>query len=149
MSEANIKRMFSRQSMTLERLESISEVMGLSLSGLFTLCEDAERLVTQLSWEQEQTLVDNPALFLVAVCRRDGWRFDDIVAHYQISEHECIQHMAKLDRLKLMQLLPGNKYKVLIAQNVQWIPGGPLQTFITRDVLGRFLQSEFSEPESF
>lgn len=149
MSEANVKRMFSRNSLTLERLESICEVVELSLSDLFRLAEQSERPVTQLSREQEQTLVESPALCLVAVCVRDGWRFEDIIERYDLSEHQCIQLLAQLDRLKLLQLLPGNRYKVLISPNLRWIPGGPLETFITRDVISKFLQGSFKEPESF
>lgn len=149
MSEANVKRIFSRQNMSLQQLEAIGEALGVSLSDLFRLTEAAERPVSQLTREQEQTLVDNPELFLVAMCLRDGWRLSDIVHHYRISEPRGIQMMAWLDRLKLIQLLPGNNYKLLIAQNVQWLPGGPLETFIARDVIGSFLQADFAERESF
>lgn len=149
MSEANVKRMFSQCSLSLARLEDICAVLQLTLHDFFLLSDSAEAKVTQLSPEQEQHLVDCPSLCLVAVCVRDGWSFDEIIEHYRISEHECVQLLARLDRLKLLQLLPGNKYKVLVSRNLRWIPGGPLEQFITRDVISKFLQGNFSEPESF
>jgi DNA-binding Xre family transcriptional regulator len=149
MSEANVKRMFSQHSLSLARLEEICRVLHLSLHDFFALAEPVNSEITQLSQEQEQQLVDNPTLCLVAVCVRDGWSYEEIIEHYRISEHECVQLLAQLDRLKLLQLLPGNKYKVLISRNLRWIPGGPLERFITEDVISKFLQGSFTEEESF
>ncbi|MBU2884324.1 helix-turn-helix transcriptional regulator [Gilvimarinus agarilyticus] len=149
MSEANIKRMFAQQSISLQRLEAICQVLGLSLTDFIAQCETKERSITQLTDEQELELASDIKLCLVAVCLRDGWTYYDIVEHYQISEHECIQLLARLDRLKLIELLPGNAFKVLISPNVRWTPGGPLDRFIAGDVIGHFLQGSFREPESF
>ena len=149
MSEANVKRMFSQESLSLQRLEAVCQQLELSLAEFFSLADPDERSVTQLTLEQEQQLVDDPKLCLAAVCIRDGWSYEDIITHYQIDEHECIQLLARLDRLKLLQLLPGNKFKVLISQNVRWSPNGPLEQFIARDVISGFLQGSFAEPESF
>lgn len=149
MSEANIKRMFAQQSITLQRLEDICQVLGLSLLEFMAQCEHKERSITQLTAEQEAELAGDIKLCLVAVCLRDGWSFQDIVSNYEISEHECIQLLARLDRLKLIELQPGNTFKVLISPNVRWTPGGALDRFIAGDVIGHFLQGSFKEPESF
>jgi DNA-binding Xre family transcriptional regulator len=149
MSEANIKRMFSQHSLSLARLEEICQVLELTLHDFFTLSDAESSEITQLSLNQEQQLVDNPVLCLVAVCVRDGWSYEEIVEHYRIDEHECVRLLAQLDRLKLLQLLPGNKYKVLISRNLRWIAGGPLEHFITQDVINKFLKGSFNEPESF
>lgn len=149
MSEANVKRMFSQHSLSLARLEDICRVLELTLHDFFMQAESVGGEITQMTREQEQQLVDNPSLCLVAVCVRDGWSYEEIIEHYRINEHECIQLLAQLDRLKLVQLLPGNKYKVLISRNLRWIAGGPLEQFITGDVISKFLQGSFAEPESF
>jgi DNA-binding Xre family transcriptional regulator len=111
LSEANIKRIFSSQSFTLERLEQICGLLELSLSDLFLLNTQKEHRLMQLTQEQEEELIADKKLLLVAVCARDGWSFNDMITHYQISEHECIRLLARLDKLKMLQLLPGNKYK--------------------------------------
>lgn len=149
MSEANVKRMFSQQALSLDRLEAICTVLDLSLAELFSQVQSNERSLTQLTLAQEEALASDTRLCLTAICVRDGWRFDEIIRHYAISEHECIQLLARLDRLKLIELLPGNKYKVLISRNVRWSADGPLARFIARDVIGNFLQGSFKEPESF
>lgn len=149
LSEANIKRVFSSQSFTLERLEQICGLLELSLSDLFLLNTQKEHRLTQLTQEQEEELIADKKLLLVAVCARDGWSFNDMITHYQITEHECIRLLARLDKLKMLQLLPGNKYKLLIAQNFRWIPGGPLERFMNRDVIVEFMEGDFSQEQAF
>lgn len=149
LSEANIKRIFSSQSFTLERLEQICSLMELNLSDLFLLTSNQEQRLSQLSQEQEEELIANKKLLLVAVCARDGWSFEDIISQYQISEHECIRLLARLDKLKMLQLLPGNKFKLLIAQNFRWIPGGPLERFMNKDVIVEFMEGDFNQEQAF
>ena len=149
LSEANIKRIFSNHSFTLERLEQICGLLELSLSDLFLLNTQKEHRLTQLTQEQEEELIGDKKLLLVAVCARDGWSFNDMISHYQITEHECIRLLARLDKLKMLQLLPGNKYKLLIAQNFRWIPGGPLERFMNRNVIVEFMEGDFSQEQAF
>lgn len=149
MSEANIKRMFSIQQFSLVRLEEICGVIDISLSDLFHLLENQKEKLVQLTAEQEQELIDNTKLLLVAACVRDGWSFDEIIYHYQIDQFECVQLLAKLDRLKMIQLLPNNQYKILISQDFQWIPNGPLEKFMEKDGIAPFMASSFSGENNF
>jgi hypothetical protein len=123
--------------------------LELSLSDLFLLNTQKEHRLTQLTQEQEEELIADKKLLLVAVCARDGWSFNDIISHYQITEHECIRLLARLDKLKMLQLLPGNKYKLLIAQDFRWIPGGPLEQFMSSDVIVEFMEGDFSQEQAF
>lgn len=149
MSEANVKRIFSTKQFTLARLEQICHVAGLELFDLFASLEREQEKLTSLTVEQEQELISDNKLFLVAVCVRDAWRLEDIVHYYQITEHECIRLLAKLDRLKVLQLLPNNEYKLLIAQDFRWIPNGPLEAFISKQVINQFLNASFSGENEF
>lgn len=145
LSEANIKRIFANQSFTLERLEQVCGVMELSLSDLFLLSSQKEPKLSQLTQEQEEELISNKKLLLIAVCARDGWSFHDIITQYSIDELECVRLLARLDKLKMLQLLPGNKFKLLIAQDFRWIPGGPLEKFMNRNVIVEFLDGDFNQ----
>ena len=117
LSEASIKRCFSQQSFTLERLEQVCEALGLTLSDVFIQVAQTQPRVSQLSHAQERELLENPRLLLAAVCVRDGWQFNEIIDYYDISEPEAVRLMVKLDRLKLIEFLPGNRYRLLIAQD--------------------------------
>lgn len=149
MSEANVKRLFASRSFSLQRLEDICQLLQLSLSDLFSMVEKSQEQLTELTLEQEQELIDNPKLLLVAVCVRDAWSFDDIIEHYDIDQFECIRLMAKLDKIKLIQLLPNNNYKLLIAQDFRWIKNGPLERFMETEVMNRFMASKFDGDDCF
>ncbi|WP_111978599.1 helix-turn-helix domain-containing protein [Algibacillus agarilyticus] len=149
MSEANVKRIFSSQSFTLDKLEAIAELVGMSLTELFILVDEQRTQLSQLTHEQEKELVADPQLLLVAVCVRDGWTFSDIIKHYDLDEFACTRLLAKLDRLNIIELQVNNRYKVLIAQDFKWIPHGPLERFITQDVIQHFLLSNFSDEQSY
>ena len=149
MSEANVKRVFSTQTFTLERLEQVCHVMNINLSDLFLLAEKQQDQLTELTEEQEQQLVDDLKLILVAVCVRDGWSYAEIIEHYQIDRFECTRLMAKLDKLKMIQLLPNNQYKLLIAQDFRWRKKGPLERFMQQQVLTQFMQTNFEGEDCF
>ena len=149
MSEANIKRIFSTQSFTLERLEQICAIMQMSLSDLFVLTEKQVQQISQLTVEQENELLADPKLLLVAVCVRDVWKFDEIIDYYDIDKHQCIQLLARLDKLKIIDLLPNNHFKSLIAHDFRWIPGGPLEKFMEQEVMVKFMAPKQNEPWHF
>ncbi len=149
MSEANVKRIFANHSFTLERLEQICHVCDLSLSDLFILVEKERPLLSRLTHEQELELVNNIELFLVAVCVRDAWQFDDIIEHYEIDSLHLVQLMARLDKLKMIELLPNNRYKLLITQDFRWSENGPLARFMEREVLSKFMANSFKGEHSF
>ncbi len=149
MSEANVKRIFSNNSFTLERLEQICELLNLSLADLFSIVQQQKVKISQLTHEQEQQLLANPRLLLVAVCVRDGWKFDEIIEYYDIDQFECIQLLAKLDKLRIIDLLPNNLYRSLIAQDFKWIPGGVLEQFMQQEVMVKFMAPKQNEPWTF
>lgn len=144
MSEANVKRMFASRRFTLERLEDICRLMKMELSDLFQLHEETRQQITQLTLDQEKQLVQDVKLLLVAVSVRNRLTFEDILNNYDISETECIQCLATLDRLKIIDLLPGNRIKLRIDDNFRWLPNGPIERFFEEQIQGQFLKSSFS-----
>ena len=149
LSEANIKRLFASRSFSLERLEQICALLGITLADLFALNSQKGPRLSQLTVEQEEELVADPKLLLVAICAHDGWQFKEIISQFQVSEHECIRLLARLDKLKMVQLLPGNRIKLLIAPDFRWLPNGPLERYINRSVLAPFMDGDFNLPQAF
>jgi len=144
MSEANVKRMFAARRFSLDRLEQICQLMGMELSDLVALYDESRQRITQLSYEQEQELVQDVRLLLVAVSVRSRLDFDHIVTNYQISKTECIAYLAKLDKLKIIDLLPNNRIKLRIDENFSWLPNGPIERFFEKQVQAQFLKSSFN-----
>lgn len=146
LSEASVKRCFSHGSFTLQRLESICALIGLEISDLAQLASETKPAFTSLTPEQEEALLKDGKLLLMTFLVLSHWRFEDIVRAYDISEHEAIQLLSRLDRLGMIDLLPGNRIKLLTATNFSWRKDGPMQQFFEREVLRDFLDSRFGGP---
>lgn len=144
MSEANVKRMFSTKRFTLDRLEEVCQLMQMELSDLFLLYEESRQRISQLTEEQEEQLVADIKLLLVAVCVRNRLSFDDIIETFALSDTECIRYLAKLDKLQLIDLLPENRIKLRIADDFRWLPNGPIERFFEQQIQGRFLRAGFN-----
>ena len=144
LSEASIKRLFSEKNFSLNRLEQICQTIDLELSDLIQLMHEETSRIKQLTEEQEHEIVNDLTLLLVTVCVLNRWTLEDIINSYKISEHECIQYLAKLDRLKLIELLPKNKIRVRVDTNFNWRPNGPVHNFFHTKVQDDFFSSRFN-----
>ena len=143
MSEANVKRLFASRRFTLDRLAEICQLMDLELSDLFQLYEASRQRISQLSIEQEEELVGDYKLLLVAVSVRNQLSFEEIVKNYAISETECVRCLARLDRLRIIDLLPNNRIRLRIADNFAWLAQGPIERFYEQQIQTQFLRSRF------
>jgi DNA-binding Xre family transcriptional regulator len=146
MSEASVKRMFAQRRFTLARLEAICAMMDLDFTDLLRIVDAERTRISSLSFEQEEELVSDPKLLLVAICVHNGWTFEEIIGYYNITRTECIRHLARLDRLGLIELLPNNRIRRMVAQDFRWLPRGPIDRFFERQVQREFLHSHFTRP---
>src|SRR6476661_6323413 len=99
MSEASVKRMFSRKDFTLKRLDQVLELAGIEFADLARSLERRERLVSRLTPEQEKAIVSDKKLMLVALRALNQWPMERITRTYVLSEPECIRLLVRLDRL--------------------------------------------------
>jgi DNA-binding Xre family transcriptional regulator len=125
-SEATVKRIFSQEDCTMSRLEQICSVVQVDLPEIARGNLREKQLVNQLTREQEQDIVDDIRLFVVAVCTMQSLRFEDMVATYQITEPQCVVLLTRLDKIGFIELMPNNRYRLLVAKTFQWIPDGPI-----------------------
>ncbi len=145
LSEASVKRLFSDEQLSLKRLDQICNFLGIEISDLLASMRD-EQQIQSLTEEQEHQLVADIPLLLVANSVLNQWSFKDILRIYDFSETELIQLMAKLDRMKLIQLLPQNRVKVLVDRKFSWRRNGPIQQFFETQVMQEFFNSRFTAP---
>jgi len=144
-SEASVKRLFSEQTFSLQRLENICQLIGLELSDLILLMEGDRTQLQQLSVEQEKEIISDPLLLMIAIYAINQYNFDDICHEIAVSHTECIQKLAHLDRLSIISLLPNNRIKLLVAPNFRWQLNGPIQQFIQYHVKKDFFTSAFAK----
>jgi transcriptional regulator with XRE-family HTH domain len=149
LSEASVKRMFSRRDFTLKRLDAICRHAQIEFAELARAMVRDETLISHLTPEQEKEIVSDRKLFLVAVCALNHVTFDQIVEAYDISTTECVQLLARLDKLKFIELQPGNRIKLLVSRTFSWLPDGPIQRFFNNQAHNEFFRSRFNRPDEF
>lgn len=144
MSEASVKRIFSTRNITLQKLDQILEATEISLDDL-TLRFYEESLIAQLTYEQEEELIQDQKKFIVAVSVMNYLSFEDIVTIYDITEAQVICYLSQLDNLGIIELLPHNRYKLLLSRTFQWLSDGPIQQFHINESFADYLNSPFNQ----
>ena len=66
--------------------------------------------------------------------RTEPLEFDNILEFYVFAEHQLVQMLAKLDRLRLIELQANNRIKLLVAPNFGWLPNGPIQQVFLKTI---------------
>jgi transcriptional regulator with XRE-family HTH domain len=116
LSEPSVKRLFASGRFTVERLVQVSNLLGFTLAELSKeALADRMRLST-LTEKQEREVVSDPRLLVIAVCALNHWTMDEIVEFYKVSVPECIKHLLQLDRLRIIDLLPGNRIRLNVTR---------------------------------
>lgn len=145
LSENSIKRLFADKKISLRRLEQICELAGMDLAELVQKMQEDSQQMEMLSEQQEQEFAQDEKLLLVAICALNHWRFKEILDAYYLEEPELIQLLAKLDRIKFIQLLPLNHFRLCVAKNFHWRPKGPIQKYFQQHVQADFFESSFTD----
>jgi transcriptional regulator with XRE-family HTH domain len=147
LSEASVKRLLTSDTLGVDRLVEITNMLGFTLAELAQEAVVTETRLKTLSTEQEKELVSDTRLLLIAVCALNHWTLQDILAVYKLTEAECLQKLLHLDRLHLIALMPGNRIRLNVARNFDWLPDGPIRQYFRTEGLGDFLDSGFDKPE--
>ncbi len=144
-SESTVKQMFANGNFSLNRLDAICELLDVDLNALLEVSESLEDRVTSISIENEQALVENRKLLVVGYFLANHWKVDEIVARYDISETEMITLLARLDKMRLIELQPNNRVRLLMANNFSWHPNGPIENYFRSAVQTEFFNTSFEE----
>jgi DNA-binding Xre family transcriptional regulator len=145
-SESSVKRLFAQGDFSLGRLEQICSLAGIEIGELVEAAHGAEPRLAELGAAQERELVGHPKLLLAGILAISYWTFDDILATYRFTAAELTALLARLDRLGVIELLPGNRFKVRLARNFSWRKGGPIQRYFESQVQSEFFDSTFLGP---
>ena len=98
-----------------------------------------------LERDQEARLVGDERLLLVAVCALNRWTAGEITAEYRLTRAEVVKYLLVKDRMGVIELLPSNRIRPLVARDFDWLPDGPIRAYFMDHALGDFLGSRFSE----
>ncbi len=147
LSESSVKRKFSRREFTLAELDLICSLCDIELSGLLQLMENSGKRLQALTQAQESEIANDLGLLVVTVCVLNRWSFENILEFYVFEEHQLVQMLAKLDRLRLIELQPNNRIKLLVAPNFGWLPNGPIQQIFLKTIQQDFFAARFNQED--
>ncbi|MHA7879834.1 MAG: XRE family transcriptional regulator [Saccharospirillum sp.] len=144
LSEANIKRMFSKRHFTLARLEEILAMAGADLGYLLARMNEGAMILDELNEEAERELVSDNKLLLFCQLLINRWEYEDIVGTYNVDDNEATRILAKLDRMGIIELLPGNRVKTKLSRDFKWIHNGPVYQFFEQHISREFFDCKFN-----
>lgn len=147
LSEASVKRLFAEQSFTVQRMEMLCHLAGAEIMDLVRLADDQREHVQELSETQEREIAEDVALLLVSICVLNRYRFDEVLTLYRFDEHVLQQLFARLDRLGIIELLPGNRYRLNLSRGFRWRSNGPIQRYFMKSIASGFLDRKLMREE--
>jgi transcriptional regulator with XRE-family HTH domain len=143
LSLPTVKRMFAGGDFSLSRLDAVCELAGISLREILERAEEHAIPASQLTLNQEREIVADARLLFVTWLVLNRTPFEHIARDYRLSEAEVLECFIKLDRLKVIELQPFNRARLLVSRHFSWRPGGPVQRYINERLLREFMSTRF------
>jgi AraC-like DNA-binding protein len=145
MAESSVKRMFSQADMPLSRVDEVLRVLRMDFAELARRVADAAPQRRELTEAQEQAVVADRRLLLVAICCLSQWTAEQILATYTFPEAELVRHLVALDKLGVIELKPLNRYRLLLDKTFRWRPEGPLMHYFRQHVVADYFSGGFDD----
>lgn len=150
LSEASVKRLLSRGGITLERLDQICDVLGMDLHELVrSIRPQRGDELRQLTLAQEQALAADPMLLTVFHLVANDWDIADVRREFGLGQPETVLLLAQLDRLRLVELLPGDRVRLQVPRDFAWRVDGPVLKRHARGAMVEFLRGEFAGEQAY
>ncbi len=147
LSEASVKRLFSKHTFSLSRLEDVCRILDIDFYDLVLMDKERSRkTLKRLTIEQEQILVNDEKLLIFLYFLINGWPASLIIEEYEYSEIETIQMLSKLEKMGILELHPNNHVRMLISKNEFWQTNGPLWQAYRNIFTDDFMDSAFGFP---
>lgn len=146
LSEASVKRLFAEETFSLRRFAEVCALIDMSVADLARLAEQRDPVST-LTLEQESALVDDPLLLTVFYLLVNGWTAERIAGEYALTPPQITGALTRLDRLRLIELLPGNRVRLLTARTIRWRRDGPVRRAYQQRAFAEFIRHAFDGPD--
>lgn len=146
--EATAKRWLAGKALTLDRLEALAALAGLTLAAL---ARDAEQLDPGLAHEltlaQERALSSDIFLSFLFMALLGNATPAEIVADFGVPDAQIEKALAKLERLALIDLLPGGRVRPRIERAIVWRKS-PMRSLFEEYMKPQFMAMDFAAPEA-
>lgn len=148
-SEVTVKRWFSSQNMTLRTVEDLCDLAEITLPDLMELAaRDSDPRLRRLTMEQEQALAESTLLTFIFSLLLNGWSAEELRRECEIDEALLVRYLVRLDRLRLIDLLPGNIVRLLTKRDIEWHRDGPVRRMFSLYVRQYLDDMDFNDPDA-
>jgi hypothetical protein len=131
------QRLFSQRTFTLSRLQVLACSKSTSNSRAGDGAGDAPQEMTEA---QEQALASDCTMGVLPASTTAAGAG---AARYELTEVELTKILTRLDRLQLIDLLPGNRVKLRVSRHLRLKPGGAIRARHGQRAMAEFLAVEF------
>lgn len=139
-SEVTVKRIFSSgQSCSFERLVGICEQIGVSFLEVAALARKEEEVDHILTPEQETYFAGKPTHFAIFKELYADVPQDEVMRSWKLNDAAFFRILRALEKLGLIDVLPGNKIRKRVHGNIRMTHRGPLAKKILRPQIISFL----------
>ncbi|MGH8531855.1 MAG: helix-turn-helix domain-containing protein [Gammaproteobacteria bacterium] len=147
LSEASVKRLFSKGSFTVKRLEDICQALDVDFYELARLCRNQADAVQVLYLDQETGLAEEPKLLMLFHLLLSDWSAEDICREYELSRAEAVKLLNRLERLNLIETRHGTEVRLLTSRRIAWRRGGPVRNRFEAQVRNEYFDSRFANED--
>ncbi len=146
--EATAKRWLAGKGLTLDRLEALAALCRLSLADLAREAEHpASGLAQELTLAQERALSSDTFLSFLFMTILGGTTPAEIAADFAVPQDVMELSLARLERLALIDRLPGGRVRARIDRTVMWRKS-PMRALFNERMKPQFLAMDFSAADA-
>jgi transcriptional regulator with XRE-family HTH domain len=145
--EATAKRWLAGKALTLDRLERLAGLVGLSLADLARDASPAQPLSQELTLAQERALLEDNFLSFLFMTILGGHGPDEVARDFNIPPRSMEQALLRLERLALIDRLHGGRVRPLVDRTVIWRKS-PMRTAFETQVKPQFLAMDFAASDA-
>jgi transcriptional regulator with XRE-family HTH domain len=145
LSEPSVKRIFSRSSLTLLRMERICKAIDTSVLDVIRLAGgETSATPDSLTWDQEAELAADAGLLGCFYLLINGRKPHELAKNLSVTERQVRRWLARLNSLGLIELRSRNRARLRTAPTIAWRKNGPVRALYEQQVRDEFLRSAFA-----
>jgi transcriptional regulator with XRE-family HTH domain len=146
LSEPSVKRIFSRSTLTLARLQQICQALDASIHEIARLATEQSAEVSEvLTWDQEAALAEDPKLLACLYLLTNGRTARELGNELDAEEKQIRRWFARLHSLGLIELRANLRARVRTTSAITWRRDGPIRKLYEAQVRDEFLHSAFTD----
>lgn len=138
-SEPTIKRFFSGEDSSFNRIVEICGVLEVEVFDVFALAAEKREHTFSMRLEDEEFFAKHPEHYALLDSLMNKYSLSTIKSRFHLDEAKLSRALRALEQRGFIERLPQEKVKVKVSGAHHWIPGGPLQKRLMLEGFSHFL----------